>query len=1094
MFRSLPQLAAGVRSEAAAPRRRCSITSVSARCWISFLVLAGALTAVYFAFPGHHLQLWTPLGLSAVVATVVGIRRNRPSQPAAWYLLAAAELCFITGDTLYNVFTDVLHQDNPFPSLADVFYLLTYPLFAAGLFVLIRARSTTRDRASLLDALTITTGLGLLSWVYLIVPYFHADGLTVVQRVVSVSYPLGDVLVLSMLARLVVGGGLRIVATRFLALGAFGLLAADVLYGLIQLNGTWKVGGPVDCGWAIFYTAWGTAALHPSMRQVNKRVPRGSSRISRPRLALLAVVSLIAPGVLLSESLTRNVYDVGTIGAFSAVLFLLVIARLAGIVAVHQQSVERERVLRSCGEALVAAQGLSDVYRAALAGVMSLPGVSAATEATVYLAEPDGIVRAAGSSARSDTETDLALWETAQTGAYLDPAGMVSVTPLRSDVEVRGMLVVRRPEPMIWEEHGALAALASQVALAIESASLASDLRQRQSESHFRGLIQNAFDIIIVIDEHGLIKYGTPSLERALGGPMPDVIGTPLSDLLHEDDVSDAESVLAGLAVRTAHAQSLADWRLRNDDGSYVSFEVLSSNLLDDPSVAGIVLTMRDVSERRELEQQLTHQAFHDALTGLANRALFRDRAEQALARAERLGTVVAIVMLDIDDFKVINDTRGHGAGDELLIAVARRLCNNLRAGATVARLGGDEFAILVEDIADVSAAEAIASRTLHPFTAPFIVRDEEVHARASAGLAVSGDTEATLNLSELLRCADLALYAAKDRGKGQLVRYDDDLHARMLDRLALRSELQRALAAEEFFLHYQPIVTIETGEIAGAEALVRWQHPTRGLVPPTEFVELAEDTGLIVPLGRWVLDRACAQARLWADQGHGGLRLSVNVSGRQLQEAGFVNEVRSALLRHGLAPGVLVLELTESVLVYDGSGIIPERLTALRDLGVKIAIDDFGTGYSSLAYLKHFPIDILKVDKSFVDDMGKANSEEGILAHAIVSLTHSLRLDVVAEGIERAEQRDDLWSVGCELGQGYLYSKPVGPEELSLMLAAEGHLGPPTVIATQGKVARLRVPTLRTNSRAQADLTRPGKDQRARHSTRTPDQAKELA
>ncbi len=340
--------------------------------------------------------------------------------------------------------------------------------------------------------------------------------------------------------------------------------------------------------------------------------------------------------------------------------------------------------------------------------------------------------------------------------------------------------------------------------------------------------------------------------------------------------------------------------------------------------------------------------------------------------------------MLDIDDFKVINDTRGHGAGDELLLAVAGRLRTTLRAGTTVARLGGDEFAVLVEDIADAAAAEAFASRVLHPFTAPFIVRDEQVHARASAGLVVSGDTEATRNLSELLRCADLALYAAKERGKGQLVPYDDDLHARMLDRLALRSELQRALDAEEFVLHYQPIVTTETGEIAGAEALVRWQHPTRGLVPPMEFIELAEETGLIVPLGRWVLDRACAQARQWADQGHGDLRLSVNVSGRQLQEAGFVDEVHSILLRHTLPPGVLVLELTESVLVYDGSRT-PERLTALRELGVKIAIDDFGTGYSSLSYLKHLPIDMLKVDKSFVDGLGKDNSEDGVLAHAIV-------------------------------------------------------------------------------------------------------------
>ncbi len=571
---------------------------------------------------------------------------------------------------------------------------------------------------------------------------------------------------------------------------------------------------------------------------------------------------------------------------------------------------------------------------------------------------------------------------------------------------------------------------------------------QPEHSARCRSLIQNASDVIVVVDEVGRITYAAPSLGRVLDHAPADVLGRPLSDLLHEDDFADAGAVLDGLTVRTSEERSVADWRLRHADGTYLSFEVLSNSLLGDPSVAGIVLTMRDVSERRMVEQQLTHQAFHDSLTGLPNRVLFRDRAEQALARATRLGTLVAIVMIDIDGFKGINDTRGHGAGDELLVGIARRMTQNLRAGATVARLSGDEFAILVEDIANETEAAGFAARVLAPFGAPFSVLGEEMLVSASAGLVLTtGIGTSAMDLPGLMRSADLALYAAKGRGKGQLVRYDAGLHDQMTDRLVLRTELQRAVEAKEFFLHYQPIVAVDTGQILGAEALVRWQHPTRGAVAPADFISFAEDTGLIVPLGRWVLDQACAQARIWLDEGFADFCVSVNISGRQLQ-----------LDRHHLPAGILSLELTESVLVYDGS-TVPERLAALKDLGVKIAVDNFGTGYTSLAYLTRFPIDTLKIDKSFVDGLGTGDPEDGVLAHAIVSLAHTLRLRVVAEGIERLAQRDELWSLGCGQGQGYLYSKPVTAEELSVLASGAEHLGPAPLSAEAANVSRLRPP-----------------------------------
>ena len=1029
--------------------------------WLAYLVLAAGLTCSFYLFPTHQTLLWTCLGLSAVVATVTGIRRNRPRAPLAWYLLAAAELTFIAGDTSYNVLTDVMHQDNPFPSVADAFYLLMYVLIAAGVFLVIRARSSSRDLPSLIDAVIITTGVGLFSWVYLIVPNFQADGLDWLQRAVSVGYPVGDVLILAMLARLVAGGGVQLPSMRFLLVGTAGLLGADVVYALLQLYGVWEVGGPTDLGWALFYTTWGAAALHPSMGRLTEVAALGSVGVSRARLTLLTLASLIAPGVLFIQSKQHANIDattVATVAVFSVALFVLVLARMSGIVGAHQKSAVRERALRTASEALVAAQGLPDIYEAALAGVTSLIGAPALKGACLYLTGPDGLRCTARITTILDGNDEASYWAAAKGGGYLSATGAVSVNPLRYDLEDRGMLVTEGTTALTVDQHNALATLASQVALAVASAALAEELNQRQSQEQFRGMIQNSSEIIVVADDRGLIKYGTPSVERELGYPVGEILGTPLVDLLHPDEVGKVHALILGTAARSAQAPSTADWRVRHADGRYRFFEVLTSNLLDDPSVTGVVLTMRDVTERRELEAQLTHQAFHDTLTGLPNRALFQDRVEHALTRAARNGTTLVLAMMDLDDFKVVNDTRGHAAGDAMLREVAGRLQLTLRSSTTIARLGGDEFAVLVDDLDDKSQATGLIDRILQPFRDPFLLDGEELLTSASVGMVISGGSEVALDFTELLRCADLALYAAKERGKGRVEVYHDDLHTRMVSRATQRSELSTAMLDGQFALVYQPLVLIDTGEIVGSEALVRWSHPDRGVVMPSEFISMAEETGQIVELGRWILDSACRQWRSWADQGHASHQLSVNVSARQLQETGFAHEVAAVLQRHHMDPAQLVLELTESIFALDGQKILDE-LTTIRDLGVRLAVDDFGTGYSSLSYLKQFQIDEVKVDKSFVDDLGSGNAEDGALANAIVSMAQSLRLDVVAEGIEDVDQRDELWSMGCGLGQGYLYSRPVPPDELLRLLTLAEPLGDPSTISNRATVARLRTP-----------------------------------
>jgi diguanylate cyclase (GGDEF)-like protein/PAS domain S-box-containing protein len=1039
-------------------------SQAASRLWVAYLLVGTVVAGLYFALPQYHLALWTPLGLSSVAATAVGIRRYRPRKPSAWWLLAAAEFCFIAGDTTYNVLTQLLHEDDPFPSLADVFYLLTYPLFAAAILLMIRSRTSSRDRAALIDAIIITTGLGLLSWVYLIIPNFQAAGLSGAQRVISVAYPLGDVLVLAMLARLVGGGGARVRSMQLLTIGAVGLMVADVLYGLIQLNGGWAVGGPVDVGWSLFYLAWGCAALHPSMPRMTERLPRQAPKMGRARVSMLASVSLIAPAVLFAESLSGHGAHVKTVAMFSAALFLLVIARLLGILTVHQQAVRRERILRSTSESLVTAHSLAEIYRVALDGAVALFGDRTIVRAGIYRQDNSAARCVAETAAPPDLTADP--WRDVEVGAILSEDGRSSIAPLRNEVASLAVLVVNTDQPMALEHHRALTMLATQIGLAVESTQLAADLRQRQSEARFRVILQHTSDVIVIVDERGRISYGTPSLGRHLGRTREEFLGQSLLGLLAPEDAEQARLLFAGFATGSPHSTGLSDWRLHRRDGTVMAFEVLSNNLLDDPSVSGIVLTMRDVSERRELESQLKHQAFHDALTSLPNRALFQDRAEHALARTSRLGTFVAMVMLDLDDFKIINDTLGHGAGDELLCELGRRLQTTLRADATVSRFGGDEFAILIEDLTDPAHAPQFADRALASLSEPFLVQGEELNVRASVGLVVGGNRNGPLDMAELMRCADLALYAAKERGKGQVVQYHADLHTRMVDRLTRRADLERALAADEFLLHFQPVVAIETGEVVGCEALVRWQHPTRGLVPPLEFIELAEETGLVVELGQWVLQRACAELHDWVSAGHDGLRLSVNVSARQLREPEFVRSVTSTLSACQVDPAQLVLELTESLFALDAPEIA-DQIQALRKVGIKIAMDDFGTGYSSLSYLQKFQLDILKVDKSFVDGLERGNSDGSALVSAIVTLAHSLRLEVVAEGIEQSTQRDELWSMGCTLGQGYLYSRPLPAAAMTELLGERRQLGPRTS-AGQRDVTKLRLPTLLPSSLAE--------------------------
>jgi diguanylate cyclase (GGDEF)-like protein/PAS domain S-box-containing protein len=1033
---------------------------VKNRGWFVYLAGGAVATSVYLAL-GRPGPLFNSIAISSPIIILIAVRLWKPDARWPWYLFALGQTFFVAGDVITYNYPTFFGSELPFPSVGDVFYLSVYPCLVFGILLLVRSRNPGGDRESVIDSLIVAIGVGTISWVFLLSPLSHDPEVTLIQKVTAMAYPVMDLILLTVVVRLAIGGGRRAASFYLMAAAAVALFATDFRYSYYSVQGdVYLQNGFLEPGWASFYLLWGAASLHGSMRALSARVHDIDPRLSRGRLAILALASLLAPSVMMIQQLREKAGDLPVLIGASAVLFLLVVMRISGLVRKQEQSTIRERALRGAGTALVTATNRESIYAAALQAAHSLAGEGSVirvlageddAEHFTVVAATGGDETVVGSGVplsilptwkrerlRTHRSYEVPITEAELATPLRVPSECTTLLsgPLFMKDELRGLLVVGTPAPLPGPNKDTLEALMSQVALALDSAALTEDLLRQQTEARFRSLVQNSTDVVMVVDADSTVRYVSPSVEGVFGYDPTELEGTKLTSLIHLDDKAAVLQFLTATSREGGVPTTLIESRMRHRDDFWLHIETLRTDLMHDPNVKGIVLNSRDVSERKAVEEQLAHQAFHDSITGLANRALFRDRVEHALERLTRNDLPMSVLFMDLDDFKTINDSLGHAAGDRLLSEVGERLRTCLRTPDTAARLGGDEFGILLEDGGEGVGAADVATRILKALEAPFQLDGKEVFVRASIGIASSGAT-GTIGpegAEELLRNADVAMYIAKEAGKNRYQIFESKMHDTALRRLELKADLQRAVDNEEFVLHFQPVIRLATGDIAGFEALVRWNHPTRGLVMPLDFIPLAEETGIIVQIGAWVLREACrhgdALQRMVADGSP--LHIAVNLSARQLQRPEIVREIAQVLLETGLPPECLVLEITESVMMQD-MALSNERLTQLKQLGVLLAVDDFGTGYSSLNYIRRFPVDILKVDKSFVDGVSEGG-EESALTAAIIELAGILNLRPVAEGIERADQLDKLLELRCELGQGYYFSRPLpidGVEEL---------------------------------------------------------------
>ncbi len=890
-----------------AQRIAASAIGLVALAWVVLLIQVRDQPAL--AQTLSNFGLWA-ISLAAGVGALGRSRRHEKADRRFWLLIGLAISSWSTGQLVWTLYESVFHLEVPFPSLADVGYLGLPPLAAAAMLALpMAAQSAAGKTRTVFDGLMVAASLLLCSWLLVLKHVFDAGSDNVFGLTISLAYPVGDVVLMTMVV-----------------------------------------------------TTWLRS------RQSDRALPVSLPLLASGLLAFSVGDSGFTYETTLGLYSSGSVIDVGWFFGFSLILLSALTPRgHEGVVAAD----EDERALP-------------------LGSLLPYAAVMASLCTSVV-----EVVR----TGHSD---QMVMW-------------------LRTAIIV---LLVGRQILTLLENQALTRTLEDRVH--VRTAELAT------SRERFLALVQHSSDIVTLVDRQGVVHYQSASIARILGYGAAELEGRPITSIMELAEATFLDQTLAHTAAEDMRMHTVTStWR--HADGSSRRVEITVTNLLSNPHLNGLVLNTRDVTDRVQLEEQLTRLAFSDSLTGLPNRALFKDRLQHALQRRSTDERGVSVLFLDLDGFKSVNDTLGHSTGDELLVTVAERLRSVVRTGDTVARFGGDEFAILLEE-ATAEEEVALAQRVNDTIQVPVDLQGERVHIAASVGIARMGEHAVTAE--QVLRNADLAMYQAKSGGVGGHALYHPEMHAGLVERVRLEADLRVAIDERHFVVHYQPMISMRTGEITGVEALVRWQHPEKGLVPPVAFIPLAESTGLIREIGLFVLHESCNRVVEW-EGAHGPLRLSVNVSPRQLLHDNFPDQVRQILQETGLPPQRLTLEMTESVLIDNGDETL-RALTRLRDLGIRLAIDDFGTGYSSLSYLHRFPVDVLKIDRSFVERLSTGG--DTALINTILRLGQSLQLETVAEGIERPQEMLILRRQGCTTGQGFHFSPPVSADDLAAMLIEAAH------------------------------------------------------
>ena len=1095
------------------------------------------------------------------ICVVIAMLRSRTLPagirgPAMLVVLAGAGS--LTGAIVRAIHGMIIGEKYPFPSVADVFTFLGTILFLVTIVMIVKRRVGRITSDLVLDAVIGGSAIALIQWQLVLVPYLrnpHAPSDAVAVNVVYAGF--STLLVMAAVLALVAGGN-RSTSNRLLAAGLFATVLLDVVATLITAG---RIPDEVRLYVAPFVFIFGGAGLlHPSVVSLLERPvdPALLRRITTKRIGVLAVALLAAPALMITALAQGGGADLWLPAVGALALAPLVVVRLGGLVRQNEKLAAMETTLRSVGERLVAAETRDDVERIITVGLEQVLGDRLVQGALVMTSDRDDtssdllhVARTHAASSADDghrlTGDVRELEDAGRPGRWY--TGYVVVQR-----ELQGQVVASTRAELTAEERSALQALCREASIALRAVEQTEINVRQRSEERFGSLVDNSSDIVAIMDDHGRLTYVSPVAVRLLGYPS-DFRGIDhVLDLVHPDDRDDAARMLDD--VRFGKRVPI-EVRLRHVAGTYHWFEVLGVDLQSDPNIAGIVLTAREIGDRKAAEQQLQlsearfkalvqnssdvvlvvgangtvryaspsvvstmglspdemmgrtleeafrdsgvdwedalrsghdqgehpellefgfrnersdwihmeasvtdlrreeavggfvlnardvterttmmqrlrYQSTHDALTGLANRVLAAEELGGMLSRNAG-GSTVAVISLDIDDFKDVNDSLGHGVGDRLLYAVADRIKESLAFGDIAARSSGDEFVVVLERAHGEAQVLELADRLLSSLERPFDVDGRELTVTASAGVAYDHDRETAAEV--LLRNADTAMYKAKQMGKRRSVVFEPHMHTASADRLELRADLARAIDTEQFVAHYQPIVDLLTRRIVGCEALIRWQHPQRGLLSPAVFVPLAEESGLIGAMGEWMMERACRDLSEWRSsmpEAAEAMTISVNLTAQEVHGERLVPVVTDILRRTGLPADRLVLEVTESNLLSD-TQVIQDRMQRLRELGTRLAIDDFGTGYSSLGYVQKFAFDVLKIDRSFIEGLDRQTNRQ--IVTAVLDLARELQVRVVAEGIEEEDQEQALIELGCVYAQGYRYSRPVPAAQFRKLL-----------------------------------------------------------